>query len=182
MKDTKTEFRFYTITQYEKEQVYLQKRHREGWKFSHVTLPGFYQFVKCEPEDVVYQLDYNQEGLAHKDEYVQMFADCGWEHILDFVGYSYFRKPASELKEDEGIFCDDNSRLDMMRRVFKGRMIPLLIIFCCILIPQLISQSMLNGFLSPLPIMFIFLLVIYVMIFVAFGIQYRQYKKKLSGE
>lgn len=49
--------------------------------------------MKCTPEDVVYQLDYNEEGLTHKDEYVQMFRDCGWEYIQDFGGYSYFRKP-----------------------------------------------------------------------------------------
>ena len=118
MKEKKTEPRIFTIAEWEKEEKYLRKRHREGWKFVNVSLPGFYHFEKCTPEDVVYQLDYNEEGLKHKDEYVQMFNDCGWEYIQDFGGYSYFRKPVSEMQEEEEIFCDDESRLDMMRRVF----------------------------------------------------------------
>lgn len=179
MKSNKTELRFFTIMEYEKEQEYLRKKHCEGWKFTGVTLPGFYHFVKCEPEDVVYQLDYNQEGIAHKDEYVQMFGDCGWKYLTDFVGYSYFCKPASELKEDEGIFCDDSSRLDMMERVFKGRMVPLLVILACIIIPQLYIQFSLGGFYSPLFLVYACLLVIYISIFVQFGIQYWKYKKKL---
>ena len=47
-----------------------------------------------------------------------MFADCGWEYLQDFAGYSYFRKPVAEMKGEEAIFCDDASRLEMMRRVF----------------------------------------------------------------
>ena len=43
-----------------------------------VDLIGRYLFEKCEPEDVVYQLDYNPEGDGHKAAYVQMFEDCGW--------------------------------------------------------------------------------------------------------
>ena len=35
----------------------------EGWKFTGLTYPGVYHFVRCQPEDVVYQLDYNEEGL-----------------------------------------------------------------------------------------------------------------------
>ena len=90
---TKKEFRWFNIFQYENEQEYLRTMHRAGWKFIKVTGLGTYHFEECTPEDVVYQLDYNQEGLAHKTEYVQMFSDCGWEYIQDYAGYSYFRKP-----------------------------------------------------------------------------------------
>ena len=179
MKENKTEFKYFTIMQYEKEQEYLSKMHKEGWKFTGVTLLGFYHFEKCEPEDVVYQLDYNQEGLAHKDEYIQMFQDCGWEYIQDFVGYSYFRKSASELQEKEGIFCDDSSRMEMMSRVFKGRMTPLLVIMFCLIVPQLFVQFELGGFSNPLFITYVVLLVLYIILFAQFGIQYWRYKKRL---
>lgn len=86
-------------------------------------------FEKCLPQDVVYQLDYNKDGLAHKDEYLKMFDDCDWEYIQDYFGYSYFRKVVSDDGIAEEIFCDDESRLQMMQRVLKGRMLPLLIIF-----------------------------------------------------
>lgn len=178
MKDKKTELHFFTIVEYEKEQEYLQKMHQKGWKFVDVTFPGFYHFAACEPEDVVYQLDYNQEGIAHKEEYVQMFHDCGWEYLLDYVGYSYFRKPASELKEEEGIFCDDSSRMDMMKRVFRGRMLPLVGIFFCVIVPQLFAQFSRNGFANPLFIIFLASFVLYAILFLWFGLQYWSYRKK----
>ena len=58
-------------------------------------------------------------------EYVRMFEDCGWEYLTEFDGYNYFRKPADKMQQKEEIFCDDISRLDMMNRIFIGRVIPL---------------------------------------------------------
>ena len=95
MKSQKTEFRFFTVPEWEKEQDYLRRRHQEGWRFVRLNFFGLYHFERCAPEDVVYQLDYNPEGLAHRDEYVQMFRDCGWEYLQDYLGYSYFRKAAA---------------------------------------------------------------------------------------
>lgn len=127
--ETRKQFKYFHIMEYDKEQLYLQDMHRQGWKLVKVTGFCIYHFEKCEPEDVVYQLDYNQEGIEHKTEYVQMFQDCGWEYLMDYVGYSYFRKPTSEMNGDEEIFCDDQSRFDMVERIFKGRLIPLLVLF-----------------------------------------------------
>lgn len=138
--ETKKQFKYFTIAEYEKEQYYLRMMHKSGWKF--VKIGGFcvYHFEKCTPEDVIYQLDYNEDGLRNKEEYVKLFNDCGWEYLQDYVGYSYFRKPVSETNSEEEIFCDDDSRLQMMERVFRGRVITLLILFFCILIPQFINN------------------------------------------
>ena len=140
MEDKKTELRIFTIAEWEKEEQYLRKRHQEGWKFKRLCLPGFYCFEKCAPEDVVYQLDYNEESLKHKDEYVQMFKDRGWEYLQDFCGYSYFRKPAAKIRSKEDFFCGGESRLGMMRRVFAGRYIPILIILMLLILPNLFWQ------------------------------------------
>lgn len=89
----------------------------------------------------MYQLDYNEEGIKHKDEYVRMFQDCGWEYIQDYAGYSYFRKPVSQMQgKMEEIFCDDESRLEMMRRMFLGRYTPLFIILVLLILPNLFLQ------------------------------------------
>lgn len=179
MKDTKTEFKFFTIPQWKQEQEYLRIQHNRGWKFIKVSFPGFYHFAKCQPEDVTYQLDYNPEGIAHKDEYVQMFRDCGWEYLQDFVGYSYFRKPSSEMNGHEEIFCDDTSRADMMRRVFRQRIVPLIMIFCCMIIPQICFQyhhlSCLSGkiFTGIFAVIGIF----YLILFITFTIQFWEYRK-----
>jgi nitrate/nitrite transporter NarK len=42
------------------------------------------------------------------------------------------------MQGEEEIFCDEQSRYDMMTRVYKGRMIPLLVLFCALLVPQFI--------------------------------------------
>lgn len=176
MAATKKVFKYFTITQYEQEADWLRAQHRAGWKLVHVTLPGIYTLETCEPEDVVYQLDYNQEGKAHKAEYTQMFADCGWEYLFDFVGYSYFRKPAASMDGEESIFCDDESRLDMLQRVFMGRLLPLLIVFCCIIVPQLFlclaRMSQGNSFDVFLFALYCTLLGLYLAIFAVFGWQY----------
>lgn len=137
MKEKKTVFKMFTVTQYDQEAEYLRAQQQKGWKLTRITGGMLYHFEACEPEDVVYQLDYNQDGIRNKDEYVQMFADCGWEYLFDVNGYSYFRKPQSQMEGEEKIFCDDQSRLEMLKRVIRGRICPLIIIFLLIIIPQL---------------------------------------------
>ncbi len=174
----KKEFRFFTIFQHEEEQEYLRAMHKDGWAFRYVSGLGMYHFAACEPEDMVYQLDYNQEGLSHKDEYIQMFSDCGWEYLQDFFGYSYFRKSAEQMQGHEAIFCDDESRLLMMQRVFKGRLLPLLVIFSAVLIPQFSLQMSSGRYV--LATFFGMLVGVYLAIFLSFAIKYNRFKNRLG--
>lgn len=180
MRDTKTEFRFFSIPEWKKEEKYLSERHRNGWEFVNVSLFGLYHFKKCTPRNVVYQLDYNPESITHKDEYVQMFRDCGWEYLQNYSGYSYFRKPASEMDGAEEIFCDDTSRLDMMKRVFNQRMIPLLCIFFLIIIPQIFIQSQFDRTENRiLMLIFCVMFGLYLVLFIVFAIQFWKYFKSI---
>ena len=172
----KKEFRWFTIFEYEKEQDYLREQHRTGWKLEKVTGLGMYHFSECTPEDVVYQLDYNQEGSAHKEEYTKMFADCGWEYILEYAGYSYFRKSAADMNGEEEIFCDDSSKLAMMERVYKGRLVPLLVLFFCCLMPQFFLNIG-NGNYGVATFLGV-ILAVYVIVFVHFAVQYYRRKNK----
>lgn len=177
-KDTKTQFRWFTIFDYEKEQEYLRQMHASGWKFIGISLLGFYHFTACEPEDVIYQLDYNPDGLDNKSAYLQMFEDCGWEYLLDFGGYSYFRKPKAQMQGEEGIFCDESSRQEMMKRVFRGRLLPLIPLFFLCIIPNLFIQSSLHGFAGLLFQIYCGIFALYVVIFVSFAVQYWNYRQK----
>ena len=173
--EVKRQFKWFTIVEYEKEQDYLREMHRSGWKFIKVAGLGMYYFEKCIPQDVVYQLDYNKEGLAHKDEYLKMFDDCGWEYIQDYAGYSYFRKAVAEDGIAEEIFCDDESRLYMMQRVLKGRMLPLLVIFFAVLLPQFF----IHFFRTHNYLIAVFVgsvLLTYLAIFTVSFVKYNQYK------
>ena len=174
---TKKQYKYFSIFNHEKEQDYLREMHKQGWKFIKVNGLGVYHFEECEPQDVVYQLDYNQEGLSHKTEYIQMFSDCGWEYIQDYAGYSYFRKAAAEMNGDEEIFCDDASRAAMMGRVFKGRLLPLVVLFTLCLLPQFIVNLVhLQNY--GIAIFIGFVIGLYLGCFVAFGIKYAKYKNK----
>lgn len=177
MKNTKTEIRFFSIPQWKKEENYLREQHQNGWKFVRVNGVCLYHFQKCEPEDIIYQLDYNPDSTAHKSEYIQMFRDCGWEYLQNYVGYSYFRKAASEMDgTEEEIFCDDASRLDMLKRVFAGRMIPLLFTFFLIIIPQLIMQSRIPTLANYcLMVFFIVMFFLYLGMFMSFAVSYWKY-------
>ena len=176
--ETKKEFHWFTIFNHEDEEAYLRRMHNKGWKFVKVTGFGMYHFEACQPEDVVYQLDYNKEGSDHKTEYIQMFADCGWDYLQEYASYSYFRKSAALMNGEETIFCDDESRLEMMDRVYKGRLQPVLILFSAILVPQFIL-NLVNGFYG-VAIMDAVILLIYVIVFVIFGVKYHNFKSKLG--
>ena len=174
--ERKKQFKWFSIFEHEKEQDYLQRMHRSGWKLTAIRGFGMYHFEKCAPEDVAYQLDYNKDGLAHKEEYLKMFEDCGWEHIQEYVGYSYFRKPVTEEGVEEEIFCDAESRISMMQRVLKSRMLPLLIVFIVLLPQFLIHFFSARDYLAA-----VFtgaVLLTYLAFFVICFVKYRQYKSR----
>lgn len=181
MSKTKKEFKLFTVAEYEKEQEYLREMHKHGWKLHHVAEIGMYYFEECEPADVIYQLDYNPEGRKHKEEYVQMFEDCGWEYMQDYVGYSYFRKPVGIMNEDESIFCDDESRLQFLKRVFRGRIVVLLLLFFLGILPGARHMLVAN---SPdeavFAIIYLALIVLYLCIFLNFAKHYISFKKRMQ--
>lgn len=125
----KREMHYFVLTDYEIEEEYLRKMHKNGYKFVKVTIPGFYYFEPCVPEDVVYKLDFNPKDKNAQQDYVQMYKDYGWEYIQDLNEYSYFRKKTldADCENDLEIFSDNASKLDMLKRIFTKRM---LLIFC----------------------------------------------------
>ena len=173
--ETKKELKFFSIAKHKEEEQYLRQQHQAGWKFIKVSGLGVYHFEKCQPEDVVYQLDYNQEGSANKAEYIKMFSDCGWDYLQEYFGFSYFRKPAAEMNGEEEIFSDSSSRQDMMKRVYMGRVLPLLAIFFAILLPQFISSLVRGNY--GIVIVLGAMILLYIVVFSYFGIRYYKMKK-----
>lgn len=128
MSEKKSMVRFFTIAEWEEEEIFLRGMHREGWKLKRVGFPAFYHFERCAPEDVIYRLDYRTPDARDREDYHQLFRDCGWEHVTDFFGYAYFRKPAAEASGEEDIFTDEASLLDMLKTTLKWRLIPAIVI------------------------------------------------------
>lgn len=140
-----------------------------------------YHFVKCESEEMVYQLDYNQDGIDNK-EYIKLFEDCGWEYVYDYEGFTYFCKPETIMKEREGIFCDDESRLDMMKQILQRRILPMIAIFFLSLVPSFINLYLNMGaikILSVISVSIFMIFLIYVWTFVSAAVNYRRLRKNL---
>lgn len=131
----KIKINFFTIADYEEEEIWLREQSNLGLHLVRVIVPCFYVFEKSEPEDIVYRLDY-KNGNQNKD-YLQMFSDYGWNYFTNCFGWMYFRKPASKIQtvNDGEIFSDDESRIEMIHHIVKTRMIPVLIIFLLCVLP-----------------------------------------------
>ena len=138
--EKKVVYRISTIADYDREALYLRKMHAEGWKLKEVSYSNLvvavkYTFEKCQPEQVSYQLDFYPMKKSEKASYLQLFKDCGWEHIADFNGFSYFRKAHSEIESDAEfeIYNDAAGKLAMVKRILTMRMLPILLLFLALL-------------------------------------------------
>ena len=49
MNNKKTVIRFFTIADYEDEEIWLHNQHMSGWKLVKMIPPCFYIFEKCTP-------------------------------------------------------------------------------------------------------------------------------------
>ena len=172
--ETKKEFKYFTIFNHKKEEEYLREMHKKGWRFIKVSGFGMYHFEKCEPEDIIYQLDYNAEKDG-REEYIKMYEHLGWQYIQDYAGYSYFKKPVSEMNGEEEIFSDDESKNAMKEKVYKARFTPLLVLFLAVLIPQFIIQLSLANY--TVAMFFGVVLVIYIICFIFIGIDILKSKR-----
>ena len=133
-------YRIATIADYDREALYLRKMHAEGWKLKEVTYSILlfavkYTFEKCQPEQVSYQLDFYPMKKSERASYLQLFKDCGWEHITDFNGFSYFRKLHSGIESDAEfeIYNDAIGKLAVVKRILTRRMLPILLLFLALL-------------------------------------------------
>ena len=84
-------------------------------------------------------------------------------------------------ENEEEIFCDDASKMDMMERVYKGRMIPLLVILFAVILPQLFLQASMDYWINHVVlVIYILLLILYIAVIVRFKTQYTTLKKGLN--
>jgi hypothetical protein len=177
MNKTKLKIRFFTIADYEEEERWLRSQHRKGWKFIKMTPPCFYTFEECEPEDVIYRLDYKNEDATI--EYKQLFLDFGWEYSGKCVGWLYFRKPATQIDtEKEGeLFSDNESKVDMIQHIMRTRMLPILVIFLCCVFPQLMKAVNGTGNVGGL-IFWGLMLLVYVYLLLHCGLKLTKLKSQ----
>ena len=161
--EKKSVYRIFTIADYDREALYFREMHAKGWKLRKVSYSILlfavkYTFEKCQPEQVSYQLDFYPMRTSERTSYLPLFKDCGWEHITDFNSFSYFRKAHSEIESDAEfeIYNDATGKLDIVHRILRLRLLPVLF-FLSMLIPlflKLLSErDVFSGLVFLLTIM-----------------------------
>ena len=147
--EKKSVYRLVTIADYEREAIFLGRMHAEGWKLSKVSYSYLlvavkYSFEKCQPEQVSYQLDFYPMKKSERASYLQLFKDCGWEHITDFNCFSYFRKFLAGIESDAEfeIYNDSTGKLAMVKRILIMRVFPIFLLFSALL---LVFSKLLTG-------------------------------------
>lgn len=177
---SKIKIRFFTIADYEDEEIWLRNCSKNGLKMKKYILPCFYVFEECTPQDVVYRLDYKNN--TQNEDYMQMCRDYGWESFQNKMGWIYFRKSASQIhsENDAEIFSDEASKLDMIQSIVKTRMLPLLLVFFSCVFPNWCRA--IDGELEStgkiLSIFFTVMLILYLFLFLYCGLKLRRLKKK----
>ena len=133
--EKKIVYRIFTIADYEREALYFREMHAKGWKLRKVSYSILlfavkYTFEKCHSEQVSYQLDFYPMEKSERASYLQLFKDCGWEHITDFNSFSYFRKAYSEIESNAEfeIYNDATGKLAMVNRILRLRLVPVLLL------------------------------------------------------
>ena len=191
MMEKKIVYRIFTIADYEREALYFREMHAEGWKLKEVTYSNLvvavkYTFEKCQPEQVSYQLDFYPMKKSDRASYLQLFKDCGWEHITDFNSFSYFRKAHSEIESNAEfeIYNDAAGKLAMVNRILRLRLVPVLLLLA-IHIPfllKLLNRSNAYGLWGFLVVGFdIFLSLILLLIVAYISWKLWHKKKELSN-
>jgi hypothetical protein len=111
---TMRKVKLFTVWQDQQEEAWLRQLAQQGWHLASVA-PLVYSFVRGEPRDDVYRLDY-LVSKADYAEYKQLFQDAGWELVGEMLGWQYFRKPAGADGPKE-IYTDAESKVARYRRV-----------------------------------------------------------------
>lgn len=180
MRDTMTKMRIFTIADFKEEEQWLREMHRAGWKLTGMTNPCWFHFERCEPEDVVYQLDFRNRRDGDGASYRQIFRDCGWEYVDSCMSFHYFRKPVAAMVGVEEIFSDNTSRAELLGRIWKWRMIPIFAVFFGCVLPQ-IHKSFSGE--TPWDAVFVFccvLLLVYLWLILHVGVKFFRMKSALS--
>lgn len=186
MMEKKIVYRIFTIADYEREALYFREMHAKGWKLRKVSYSILlfavkYTFEKCQPEQVSYQLDFYPMEKSERTSYLQLFKDCGWEHITDFNSFSYFRKVHSEVESaaEFEIYNDAVGKLAMVNRILRLRLVPVLLLLVIHIrfLLKLLNRSNAYGLWSFLAVGLDVLLSLILLLIVAY-ISWKLWHKK----
>lgn len=108
-----------------------------------------------------------------------MFRDFGWEYAGSCLNFHYFRKPVKSMEGEEEIFSDNQSRIDLLVRIWKWRMLPIFVILFGCVLPQVhreLTESIPRDFMFFVSCVLSF---IYILLVLYVGIKLSRIKRSL---
>ena len=114
-KHEKRTFKWFWPWQDERLESWLGQMSHQGWHLASAGWPARYTFVRGEPADLVYRLDWQEAARKERPNYLQLFADAGWELAGSHAGWQIFRLPVGDGMTGE-IFTDVDSKVAKYER------------------------------------------------------------------
>ncbi len=115
------------------EEKWLHEMNRQGWQLTATPFPYFYRFIKTEPKDIIWRLEFHPEA-ENREDYISMAEDYGWHCLKGVNSWLYFYRQISSDPSVNEIFSDNASRTGMAEKTVRRRFIPCLFLFACMLI------------------------------------------------
>jgi hypothetical protein len=75
------------------QEKWLEEMSRQGLHLKSINWSDG-EFVRGQPKNYVYRLDFQDALKQSKAEYLRLFSDMGWEYLGELEGWQYFRNLA----------------------------------------------------------------------------------------
>lgn len=85
-----TKIRAYTIWNDEAELKWLEEMASQGYRLVKVWGGIFYRFEQTEPKSVHYCHGFRQVKRGDKDNFLQLYADAGWQHAATHMDWHHY--------------------------------------------------------------------------------------------
>ena len=95
-------FRPFPVWNSEGELRWLEDLASRGYRLVKSFNP-LYFFKRGEPESVRYCHGFGRVKSRDRDEYLQLYADAGWQHVSSWVGWHYFKSSVATASDMDRI-------------------------------------------------------------------------------
>ncbi|MEI6614256.1 MAG: DUF2812 domain-containing protein [Chrysiogenales bacterium] len=168
-----TKFKWFWAWDDEKEEKWLEALSQNGWHLENPGLPCVYHFVKGEPREYSYRLDFRTGSFKSLHEYLQICRDAGWEMVGRMSTWYYFRKECRGNEKPE-FFSDKDSKVQKYRR---------LLLFLVIFLPIMINGTRIvfknedSWFFTGVGIFYVFMLLVWTYAIIRLLLRIKKLKK-----
>jgi hypothetical protein len=159
----------------EKEEKWLEEMAAQGWKLE-TAAPYVYYFRKSEPEKVVIRLDYKMTLDKDYQEYLSLFRDAGWELVVTFANWHYFRI-SPQNNETPEIYNSSRAKAQKYRRLL-ALFVPFLPIYIFLLNPAkgllYLGEHVSSVFEIALGILWLIIILFFIIVIIRLIIKIRK--------